>query len=232
MATSYQRSRTRFGLFAERFLFVAGLLLLCIYAAALGYARLSQAYYGWAFERVLHGKTATLAGYLSDTVFRGPPGPERTATREEAPKAERDAPPVSLKPGALIGRLEIPGIDLSVMVLEGTGRKELAEGVGHIEGTPLPGQSGNLGIAGHRDSYFRGLKDVSARDVITLTTFAGSFRYKVEDTRIVPPSDVSVLDPTGEPTLTLITCYPFYYIGNAPKRFVVRARLLDPAAGQ
>jgi sortase A len=213
--------------YAERFLFVAGVVLLSIYAGALGYARLSQAYYSWAFERVLHGQPAPLAGFLAKTLLRraAPESAPRTPTPNRASEMTTALP---LKPGSLIGRLEIPAINLSVMVIEGTGRKELSEGVGHIEGTALPGEPGNFGIAGHRDSFFRALKDISGQDLITLTTFAGSYRYRVEETKIVRPSDTTVLDKTSTSRLTLVTCYPFYYIGNAPKRYIVRARLLGP----
>ena len=227
MATQPRTATRRVSRYAERFLFGAGAILLSTYVGALGYARLSQAYYGWAFERVLHGQRAPLAGFLADTLLRRSATEVAPRTRTSDAEPEK-ATPLSLKPGSLIGRLEIPGINLSVMVIEGTGRKELSEGVGHIEGTALPGQPGNFGIAGHRDSFFRALKDISGQDVITLTTFAGSYRYRVEETKIVRPSDTTVLDETATPSLTLVTCYPFYYIGNAPKRFIVRARLLGP----
>ncbi len=215
--------KTRVLRHAEHVLLIGGILLLVIYAAALGYGRFSQAYYGWAFDRVLRGQPAPLLAFVSETLFRHE-GPDVAATA--APDLAHPAHQ-AYTPGALIGRLEIPGLNLSVMVVEGTGRKALSEGVGHIEGTPLPGQPGNLGIAGHRDSFFRGLQDISADDVITLTTFAGKYRYRVEKTAIVRPSDTSVLDNTPNRSLTLVTCYPFYYIGNAPKRFVVKAQLLD-----
>ena len=124
-----------------------------------------------------------------------------------------------------IAVLEVPRLGLTVPVLEGTVELTLNRGVGHVEGTARPGEKGNVGIAGHRDGYFRVLKDVTAGDTIRLVTLGETLEYTVEDARIVEPEDVQVLDPTSTPVLTLVTCYPFYYVGNAPKRFVVRAGL-------
>ncbi|TAM53733.1 MAG: class D sortase [Acidobacteria bacterium] len=121
--------------------------------------------------------------------------------------------------------LEIPRLGLTVPVLEGTDELTLDRGVGHIEGTALPGECDNVGIAGHRDGFFRVLKDVTEGDTIALVTLWGTMRYTVEDMRIVEPEEIQVLDPTSAPVLTLVTCYPFYYVGNAPARYVVRARL-------
>jgi sortase A len=97
--------------------------------------------------------------------------------------------------------------------------------VGHIPGTALPGDSGNVGLAAHRDTFFRRLRDIRPDDEIVLTTPDGTFRYTVEGTKVVEPGDVWVLDPTEEPALTLVTCYPFTYVGSAPQRFIVRAPL-------
>ena len=94
-----------------------------------------------------------------------------------------------------------------------------------IEGTAIPGAEGNAGIAGHRDGFFRGLKDIGPGDVIELDTLKGNESYRVERVWIVDPEDVSVLDPTSTRALTLVTCYPFYYVGSAPQRFIVRAVL-------
>ncbi|HQT94493.1 MAG TPA: class D sortase [Thermoanaerobaculaceae bacterium] len=121
--------------------------------------------------------------------------------------------------------LEIPRLGLTVPVLEGTDEFTLNRGVGHIEGTALPGECDNVGIAGHRDGFFRVLKDVTDGDTITLVTLWETMHYTVEDTRIVEPEEIQVLDPTSTPVLTLVTCFPFYYVGNAPERYVVRARL-------
>jgi sortase A len=124
--------------------------------------------------------------------------------------------------------LRLPTIDLEVPVLAGTDELALNRGVGHIEGTPRPGQPGNVGIAGHRDGFFRGLKDISAGDPIEVESLVGIDRYTIESITIVAPDRVDVLAPTSVPSVTLVTCFPFYYVGNAPKRYIVRAALDQP----
>jgi len=123
--------------------------------------------------------------------------------------------------------LRVPSIDLTVPVFEGTAELNLSRGVGRIEGTAAVGEAGNLGIAGHRDGFFRGLKDVEVGDVIEVQTLDETLSYRIADLRIVDPTDIDVLDETSEPTLTLVTCYPFYFIGHAPQRYIVRAVRLD-----
>ena len=119
--------------------------------------------------------------------------------------------------------LRIPKIRLEVAILPGTGEWTLNRAVGHIEDTALPGTDGNSGIAGHRDGFFRGLKDIGRGDAIELDTLQGKEVYRVERIWIVDPADLSVLDPTPVRSLTLVTCYPFYYVGPAPQRYIVRA---------
>lgn len=128
--------------------------------------------------------------------------------------------------------LRIPSIGLEVAVLEGTDDLTLNRGVGRIAGTARPGEPGNLGIAGHRDGFFRGLKDLPRGGTLELETLGGArLVYTVQDIWIVRPEDVHVLDPTPEPSLTLVTCFPFYHVGSAPERFIVRAVLeADPPA--
>jgi sortase A len=125
--------------------------------------------------------------------------------------------------GGALGRIEIARIGLAAMVMEGTDGQTLRRAVGHIRGTPLPGQRGNVAIAGHRDTFFRPLRNVQPDDEITLTTLDGSYHYLVDSTEVVLPEDTQVLDNSGDTTLTLVTCYPFYFVGPAPKRFIVRA---------
>ncbi|MGD1093952.1 MAG: class D sortase [Bryobacteraceae bacterium] len=125
--------------------------------------------------------------------------------------------------GLQVTRLEIPRIDLSVMVLEGVQAGTLGKGAGHIPGTAFPNDAGNVGIAAHRDSFFRKLRNIRTNDQVTLTTLQGSYQYAVDWTRVVEPTDVSVLSPSSDRILTLVTCYPFYYVGPAPQRFIVRA---------
>ena len=119
--------------------------------------------------------------------------------------------------------LRIPKFRLEVAVLSGTDDRTLDRGLGHIEYTAQPGSDGNSGIAGHRDSFFRALKDIAMDDLIELDTQQTTDVYRVGRTWVVNPNDVSVLDPTPMRALTLVTCYPFYYVGSAPKRFIVRA---------
>lgn len=133
-------------------------------------------------------------------------------------KANRIATPMAV--------LEIPKIQLAVPLLEGTDGRTLSRGVGHIAGTARPGEMGNIGIAGHRDSYFRGLKDIKLGDSIELQTLKGTETYQVDQIDIVEPDDVSVLRPRDAPSLTLVTCYPFHFIGSAPQRYIVRASLM------
>jgi sortase A len=126
--------------------------------------------------------------------------------------------------------LRIPKIRLAVPVLRGTDDLTLNRAVGHIDDTALPGTDGNSGIAGHRDGFFRGLKDIGPEDAIELETLRGTEVYRVERTWVVDQDDVSVLDPTPARSLTLVTCYPFYYVGPAPQRYIVRAVRADTAA--
>ena len=125
--------------------------------------------------------------------------------------------------GGVFGRIVIPRLGLSVMVGEGVDNATLRRAVGHIPGTALPGQPGNIGISGHRDTFFRPLRSIQQHDLITLTTLLGEYRYRVVSTKVTSPSDVAVLDPGGNEILTLVTCYPFYFVGSAPGRFIVRA---------
>jgi sortase A len=127
------------------------------------------------------------------------------------------------KQGDVLGRIEIPRLGMMVAIFEGTTSQTLGVGVGHIEGTALPGEPGNIGIAGHRDTYFRALKNIQMGDEIWIQTATGLSRYKVDRVQIVAPDDIRVLAPSAASAITLVTCYPFHFIGAAPKRFVVHA---------
>lgn len=129
-----------------------------------------------------------------------------------------------------LATLQIRRLGVNVVVLAGTDDWTLNRAVGHIDGTPKPGDAGNVGLAGHRDGFFRPLKDVAVGDLIELATGERVDRYRVTETWIVDPTDVWVLDRTESPSLTLVTCYPFYFIGSAPKRFIVRAAREDVTA--
>jgi sortase A len=126
--------------------------------------------------------------------------------------------------GDAIGVLRIPRLELKTVVVQGESPKVLRRAVGHLLETALPGEPGNVALAGHRDGFFRPLRNIQVGDAITIGTPDGEFDYEVESTQVVWPSDVQVLQPTGQNTLTLVTCFPFYYVGAAPKRFIVRAR--------
>jgi LPXTG-site transpeptidase (sortase) family protein len=142
----------------------------------------------------------------------------------------------SLKPkrsdGAAIGSLVIPRLGLSTMVVEGADDRDLELGAGHIPGTSFPGQPGNVGIAGHRDTFFRPLRRIQRGDAITLTTLGGAFEYRVVSIEIVKPDDIWVLYPGSSETLTLVTCYPFLFVGPAPRRFIIRAERAALPTGQ
>ena len=134
------------------------------------------------------------------------------------------ATPPAPKLHDVIAWLEVPRLRISTAVLEGDDSLALRLGAGHIPGTPLPGSAGNVGIAAHRDSFFRPLAGIEPQDRIRLRTPGGDWDYTVESTRIVQPSNVGVLANSRQSELTLVTCYPFRYVGAAPLRFIVRAR--------
>jgi len=137
----------------------------------------------------------------------------------------RRTPPASR---ALIGRIDVPRLKLSALAREGVDTRTLRGSAGHVPGSALPGEAGNAAFAAHRDTFFGPLQGVRRGDEIAITTPHGEYRYVVSSTRIVDPEDVSVLRASNEPTLTLVTCYPFDYIGSAPQRFIVTARLVTP----
>jgi sortase A len=144
-----------------------------------------------------------------------------------APAEPRVVLAVPIAEGGVIGEIEMPRLGLKAIVVQGGSEKLLRRAVGHLPETALPGEAGNVALAGHRDSLFRPLRDARPGDLITLRTPDREFQYQVEWTAVVPPSAVRVIQPTSEPTLTLVTCFPFYYVGAAPDRFVVRARKIS-----
>ncbi|HUQ92754.1 MAG TPA: class D sortase [Bryobacteraceae bacterium] len=148
---------------------------------------------------------------------------EELLSDRQQPKAVGSARAES---GGLIGSIEIARLGLSVIVMEGTSSTTLRRAAGHIAGTALPGESGNIGISGHRDTFFRPLRNIRRDDVITVTTLRGEYRYRVVSTKVVGPAEVGVLGPSKREVLTLVTCYPFYFVGSAPDRFIVRAERL------
>ena len=183
---------------AERLCFGLGFASVALTGGVLAQALFFQTFQNWAFEQRL-----------------GPSGFHSTAdlTPLAAPQEER----------SLVGRIEIPRIGLRAVILEGVAQRTLALALGHIPGTAMPGATGNVGIAGHRDTFFRGLSQVQTGDKIVVTTLNTLYEYSVKSLEVVGPRDTRVLDNSSEPTLTLVTCYPFHYIGPAPKRFIVHA---------
>jgi len=193
---------------AEVLLAAGGVLCLLLYALACAQSARTQARESQAFEHAVRARL------------------EREAPDTREWSAGRVAKFESLRgePVQAVARLEIPRADVSVMVLEGTDEHTLDRAVGLVEGTARPGEVGNVGIAGHRDGWFRGLRHLERGDSLTLSHLDGVARYEVESISIVSPSEVEVLAPSEEPVLTLVTCYPFYFVGDAPERFIVRAR--------
>jgi LPXTG-site transpeptidase (sortase) family protein len=165
----------------------------------------------------------------------GPP-PSASTTRTSRTLPGEDGTPVSLsrtapahrwlERGTWLGRLEAPAVKLSATIVEGSDDGTLAHAAGHIEDTALPGERGNVGIAGHRDTTFRPVRNLKVGDTLVLTTANRVYEYKVDSLTIVDPDAVYVLDPTDHPTLTLVTCYPFTFIGHAPRRYIVKADLV------
>jgi sortase A len=200
----------------ERALLVLGVLALAIFAAAHLDRAVSSRAALHAFEEA---EDLTLPS-TGATDFSSWSHTRVTAHREAllAPQV----PPVAV--------LQIAKIRMEVPVFQGTDEWSLNRGAGWIQGTARPGEDGNVGIAGHRDGFFRGLKEIAVGDVVELRTAQGARQYRVDRVEIVGPEDVGVLEDRGHPTLTLVTCYPFYFIGHAPQRWVVQGSLMAPRA--
>jgi len=150
--------------------------------------------------------------------------PSIAAKSTAAPGSATRSTPSGTAAKGVLGRIEIPRLRISGMIAEGTDNGTLKRAVGHVVSTAQPGGTGNVGLAAHRDGLFRGLGGVRKNDLVRIVTVHGTYTYRVEWMAVVDPHRVDVLDSTAEPSLTLITCYPFDFIGHAPKRFVVRAR--------
>ena len=186
---------------------IAGVLVLGYCAFVFVQAQAFQAYAKWVFDQALGNSHPAIQRY-SESPVSLPRSSDRTVPEIDS----------------LIGRIEIPRLQLSTMILEGDGDRQLQLGAGHVSGTAFPGETGNVVIAAHRDTFFRPLQRISKKDHIVLTTLGGTFQYIVESVQIANPDNTAALRPSVEPTLTLVTCYPFTYVGAAPKRFIVQAR--------
>jgi len=205
---------------SQYFFFVVGILALSYCGFALFDTRLYQAYETWRFERALKDVQTS-----ARTIQQPASSPLRA--QAEADRARAESFGIDGLAGSPLARIEISSIGLAAMIMEGIDGRTLRHAVGHIPGTPLPGQQGNVALAGHRDTSFRGLRNIHKNDEITLTTLHGSYRYRVDSTQVVEPQATEVLDNSVDDNLTLVTCYPFYFVGPAPKRFIVRARRIS-----
>lgn len=183
--------------FVRKSLLCIGIALLAYAGGTLAYANVYQRYQLWKFE----GEMAA------------PPAIHAIPALEAAP----------LREGDLLGKLEIPRLGIKVMVLQGTDDATLALGAGHVRGTPLPGGDGNAAIAAHRDTSFRKLEGIRRGDTIQYGTLHHGYAYVVESIEIVDPSDTRVIESSDRQELTLISCFPFHFVGSAPKRFIVHA---------
>jgi sortase A len=231
----------------ERILLVVAIVALGWYATA----RASTMLYQAAQHRQLEELRLERADVRLPTAAAPLPPPDVPVEPHDTPVASSAAllpSPVAARPSpdasrpspdarrprvaaGLIGRIDIPRLGVSAIVREGIDARTLKRAVGHVPETALPGYAGNVALAGHRDSFFRPLKDVRKGDVIHVRTPDADFTYIVRETRVTGPAEMSVLEPTKEPTLTLITCFPFHFVGDAPDRFIVRAQLVNPATG-
>lgn len=224
----------------EGLFLLAGLISVNVWLWSIPAIDASQQWSNWAFEREMRGQRATVGAYLAEEGMRAADKalawwgfPE--ARIDIAPRVQAPPPPAirrRIPIDGLVGRLTIPRLQLSAIIREGAGEATLRAALGHIPDTPMPGEAGNVGVAGHRDTLFRGLRSVRKDDVIVLETLQGRYVYQVETTRIVKPAEVSVLRSTPQPELTLVTCYPFYYVGPAPDRFIVHARQIGAGSPQ
>lgn len=212
-ATTTKRAHLRW---IERALLLVGLVCLGAYAYAWADAKYTQ-----------HKEQKLLEEALARQQARVTPASESDSLgafqEARSPEPPREPGPQ----GSLVGRIEIPRIGVSAIVLEGVDKKTLRRGVGRIPGTSVSGEDGNIGLAAHRDGFFRGLRDIRKNDIVTLKTVEGTYNYQVEWTEVVQPQDTHVLDETEGPAITLVTCYPFSYVGPAPQRFIVRARRVE-----
>lgn len=195
-------------MFANRALIAFGLACLLFYSVVTVQA--------WRYQQVAKSQVEQMAS------IERPP-----ALREEMPDTSKP-----LESGEIIGRVDIPRIRLSAAVAEGDDERTLGKAVGHLPDTPLPWQRrGNVALAAHRDGLFRPLEKIRLDDDVRVVTPKGEYHYRVKKTQIVDPDDVWVIAPTETPTITLITCYPFSFVGNAPRRFIVQAELVGHVAG-
>jgi sortase A len=175
-----------------------GIAILAYTGGTVAYVDAYQRYQSWKFEQDFAARAGTKPEFAEDTA--------------------------DLREGDVIGRLDVPRVGISVIVLQGIAENTLTVGAGHVPETPLPGAAGNIVIAAHRDTFFRKLEGIRPGDNIQFATVRGPYEYIVDSTEVVDPDDIQVMESRGRSELTLITCYPFYLVGPAPKRFIVHAQ--------
>jgi len=214
-------------------------ILLLMATACLGWygynwiaSEASQLWSSYSLDAELTGDRPTVRGFVRHVIHghdaqvavQSAPAAAPQDKAVQQPQTSESLWPANLPDGEDIGRIEIPRLNISSIIRQGVEDGTLSRAVGHVPYTPLPGQNGNVGLAAHRDTYFRNLRGVREGDLIRLVTPKGVFEYTVDSLKIVYPTNVEVLDPTVDPSLTLVTCFPFDFVGHAPKRFIVRAR--------
>jgi len=225
MKTQSRRTRMRgWPLGLERLLLSLGVAFLVFYAAAQMHATLSSRLALWAFQTVEAARSD--AGGIPDPAVKKE---EVDFSLWSAKRILAYKESLALKLDTPVAVLNIPRLGITAPVFDGTDDLTLNRGLGRIRGTARPGEDGNIGIAGHRDGFFRGLKDIAPGDSIEIVTTRGRDLYVVDGIVIVEPSDVSVLQPRPAAGITLVTCYPFYFVGDAPSRYIVRASLKQRA---
>jgi sortase A len=217
MSSQHSRTQPRM----ERVLLAAGLALVLVYLAARVHAVVMYHTGLWSFAASQSSSSAAKDEGEQQPVA----GVDFSLWSGQRVKAYAQA--LATKLGAPLAVLSIPKLGLDVPVFDGTSELTLNRGAGRIVGTARPGEQGNVGIAAHRDGFFRGLKHVQVGDQIELAVLRHKFVYTVDSITVVKPSDVSVLRARPRPSLTLVTCYPFYFVGDAPQRYIVQASLAD-----
>jgi sortase A len=203
---------------SERLLIAAGLICVLVYVCTRIYATAMYQSGLWSFSQLKSGSAAV----KNEERGRAVDFSQWTGKRVTAYKQA-----LATHMGAPLAVLTIPRLRLDVPVFEGTDDLTLNRGAGRIVGTARPGERGNIGIAAHRDGFFRGLKDVRPGDRIELAQLRRKFVYTVDNISVVDPGDVTVLHARPQASLTLVTCYPFYFIGDAPQRYIVQASLAN-----
>lgn len=248
-STSHSRWRRALLQKAQIIFLLIGILFLGYYGYVQSDTYMFQAYQSWRLDQMQHGKPASISLYLKQWIpipwvedesrametsrrqsshgshdGSDPNSPSRGAIHSQNDADSGLAPNLKSSEGSLVGKIEIPKINLSAVILEGVQTKTLRLAVGHLPGTPMPGEAGNVELAAHRDTFFRGLRNVKKGDLVALSTLSGTtYEYRVESLAVVSPGSTDVLANFPGPGVNLITCYPFSYVGAAPERFVVHA---------